>query len=76
VLSFGILLDRHLLSDPGKRDTGLGAATLSERGRRDLRLTGDGGRGGQHTVGGHEIGALADALAGQPRRPRNRWEYS
>ena len=66
VLPLGVLLDRHLLSDPGKRNIGLYAAKLLECGRGDLGLTGHAGCCGEHSVGAYEIGALADTLARHP----------
>src|ERR1700722_4062853 len=63
VLPVGVLLDRHLVRDPGERNIGLSAAQFLERGRGDRGLSCHAGGGGQDAVGADKIAALANRLA-------------
>ena len=65
VLAVGVLLDRHLVRDPGERNIGLSAAQFLERGRGDPDLSGHAGGGGQDAVGADEIAALPEGFAGK-----------
>jgi hypothetical protein len=67
-LSVRVLLDRYLVHDPSKRNIGLRAAELLERGRGDLDLIGHAGGSGEDTVGAGVISAQADGDARQPYR--------
>ena len=48
VLPVRVLFDRHLVRDPSKRNIGLRATKLLERGHGDLNLTGHAGGGGDY----------------------------
>jgi hypothetical protein len=68
VLPLGILSCRYFSSDPRKRNVGLDAAQLAERSFGNVELTGRAGGRRQDPVCPNEIGALSDALAGEPHR--------
>ena len=68
MLPLGVQLDRHLASNPGKRDIGLRAAKLLQRDTGDISLAGHAGGGRQHSVGADEIAALSDSFARKPYR--------
>ena len=52
VLPVRVVLDRYLVRDPSKRNIGLHAAKLLERGHGGLNLAGHAGGGGEDTVSG------------------------
>src|SRR6478752_6814956 len=68
VLPVRVVLDRYLVRDPSKRNIGMHAAKLLERGPGDFDLTGHAGGGGEDTVGAGVIAAQADGDARQPYR--------
>ena len=68
MLPVRVLLDRYLVRDPSKRNIGLHAAKLLERGHGGLNLTGHAGGGGEDTVGAGVIAAQADGDARQSYR--------
>src|SRR5258707_15828864 len=68
VLPVRVLLDRYLVRDPSKRNIGLHAAKLLERGHGGLNLTGHAGGGGEDTMGVGVIAAHADGDARQSYR--------
>src|SRR6185437_12824758 len=68
VLPLGVLLDRHLLCDPGERNIGLGATQFTQCGLGDFVLSGHAGGSGQHSMCADKIAALAESLARKTHR--------
>jgi hypothetical protein len=65
VLAVGVLLDRHLVFDPGERNIGLRAAKLLQCGLGDVVLPGQASGGSEHAVGADEITALPNSIVGK-----------
>src|SRR6516225_11166796 len=68
VLSFGVVLEGHLLRDPVDRNIGLSATKLLQGGLGDIVLAGHASGGREHPMSADEIGALTDALTREPHR--------
>src|ERR1700733_10811626 len=68
VLPVGFQFDRHLASNPGKRNIGLRAAKFLQGSAGDISFAGHPGRRRQHPMTSHKIVTLPDALTRQPYR--------